>query len=498
MLMKKENEFKKYREALSDTEANILQDFFDSVDSHIALSRDEKALMLRDFENALLYYVSQGVSLDDALERLSIVNLGGFYARPPILWYPLDDSAKIYPLSTKHGQMAIFRLSVYLKENIIPELLQMALTFTIKRFPSFATTIKKGFFWHYLDAAKRRYLVEQETEMPCKPLPISKSGSQSFRVIYCNNRISVDYFHVLTDGTGGVTFLKTLTAEYLRLLGIKAEQTKSILNINDAPKSSEIANEFPRAEKTKKVSGFIDKPAIQYSGKLAKRRPCCVLHFKMDAEKLKSTAKAYNTTVTAYVLALMFIASKYAVDETEGDISIQVPVNMRKFYPSETLRNFSMYCGIRFPLCDINDIPSMLEKIAQQLSQKASKEAMSEMMNAAEKMVNALRYIPLAVKTPVVRIVYGFLGDRIFSNILTNLGVVKMPEELSKHILSMDFVLGAAIMNRASCAMVTYENTTTLSITKMTVDPSFEERLYDLLNEAGIPVAVEGSALYEN
>lgn len=497
-MKKKSDLFIKYRESLSDTEKNILSDFFASVDRHITLSRDEKALMRRDFENALLYYSSGGVSLSDALERLDPVNLGGFYARPPILWYPLDDSAKIYPLSTKHGQMAVFRLSVYLKENVVPELLQMALTFTIKRFPSFATTVKKGFFWHYLDTSKRRYFVEQETELPCKPLQISKSGSLSFRVTYCNNRISMDYFHILTDGTGGVTFLKTLTAEYLRLLGIKAGQTEGILNINDLPKPSETANEFPRVEKTKKASGFIDKQAVQYSGKLARRRPCCVLHFKMDADKLKSTAKAYNTTITAYILALMFIASKYSVDGTKGDISIQVPVNMRKFYPSDTLRNFSMYCGIRLPLCEITDIRSMLGKIEQQLSEKASKEAMNQMMNAAEKMVNALRYIPLAVKAPAARIVYGYLGDRIFSNILSNLGVVKMPEELSKHIFSMDFVLGAAITNRASCAMVTFGNISTLSITKMTVDPSFEEMMYKLLDADGIPVRIEGSALYEN
>ena len=69
----------------------------------------------------------------------------------------------------RHGRMAVFRLSAYLKEPVAPALLQMALTFTIKRFPSFATTVKKGFFWHYLDTAKRRYAIEPEVEMPCKP-----------------------------------------------------------------------------------------------------------------------------------------------------------------------------------------------------------------------------------------------------------------------------------------------------------------------------------------
>ena len=99
--------------------------------------------------------------------------------------------------------------------------MQMALTFTMKRFPSFATTLKKGVFWHYLDTTKRRFSVEQEKDIPCQPLKVSHSGSQSFRALYWENRISVEFFHVLTDGSGGLIFLKTLVAEYLRLRGVE-------------------------------------------------------------------------------------------------------------------------------------------------------------------------------------------------------------------------------------------------------------------------------------
>src|SRR5690606_26561340 len=106
--------------------------------------------MMQDFANALKYYATSGLSADEALKRLDPTNLGGFYSRPSNTWYPLDNAAKIYPFSMRHDYMSVFRLSAYLKEDVVPEILQMALTFTIKRFPSFATTVKKGFFWHYL------------------------------------------------------------------------------------------------------------------------------------------------------------------------------------------------------------------------------------------------------------------------------------------------------------------------------------------------------------
>lgn len=37
----------------------------------------------------------------------------------------------------------------------------------------------------------------------------------ALRVIVYENRIAVEFFHSLTDGTGALIFLKTLTAEYL-------------------------------------------------------------------------------------------------------------------------------------------------------------------------------------------------------------------------------------------------------------------------------------------
>lgn len=498
MARKKDSIFISYQQKLPEADQTAISDFFTELHTHISIDPKERAQIREDFEKALLYYDRMGIPLAIALERLTIDNLGGFYARPPILWYGLDDAAKIYPLSMKHGQMSVFRLSVYFTKPVIPELLQMALTFTIKRFPSFATTVKKGFFWHYLDATKRRYCIQEEFGIPCRPLKIFRSGSQSFRVLYYNNRMSVEYFHVLTDGTGGMVFLKTLAAEYLRLAEGVLGQGEGVLDINGTPAKSEVANEFPRVSKVQSGSQLLDKSAVQMGGKLSRRKPCRVLHYKMDVSRLRQAAKARGATITAYILALLFVAGKYATDLLEGDANIQVPVNLRKFYDSETLRNFSMYCGIRLPMEKITDVNSILGEITFQLTEKAAKQNLDEMVGTIERMVYLLRYVPLFIKTPIAKIIYGFAGDNSFSNTLSNLGVVKMPPELEGYIDSMDFVLGTAQMNRAGCSMVTFGNIATLSISKMTADPSFEEKLVQLLKEDGIQPVIEGSDLYEN
>lgn len=494
----------KRTKTLSEPEQNtperpvLPEAFRKEFDAHCLLPRREKQRMWEDFERAFGWYSDHGVSTEEALRRLDVEHLGPFYAHPPILWFPLDSAAKIYPLSMEHGRMTLFRLSVYLKSEVVPELLQMALSFTIKRFPSFATTLKKGFFWHYLDTAKRRFCIEEERHIPCQPLKVSRSGSQSFRVLYFQNRISVEFFHILTDGTGGMAFLKALTSEYLRLTGVDDAPNDPSWDVRAIPHAEEFVNEFPRRAPRQAASGFMGKPAVQMSGRLARQKPCRVLHFKMDSAALKAAAKQYNTTVTTYLLALMFRAAWAATAERKGELSIQLPVNMRQFYPSRTVRNFSMYCGIRLPLDGTFAISELIPAISAQMQEKATKETMDEMLTATVRLVETLKFIPLVLKQPVAKLIYGFLGDNIFTTTLSNLGVVTMPEAWAEQIESMDFVLGTAITNRACCSLVTFGNTATFSITKMTADPTFEEQLYHLLTADGVTTHVEGSELHED
>lgn len=474
------------------------EEFRSEFDLHCLLPRREKQRLWEDFQAAFLWYDAHGIAPQEAERRLDVSHLGSFYAQPPILWFPLDSAAKIYPLSMEHGRMTLFRLSVYLRSEVAPALLQMALTFTIKRFPSFATTLKKGFFWHYLDTAKRRFCIEPERHIPCQPLKVSRSGSQTFRILYYKNRISVEFFHVLTDGTGGMAFLKALTAEYLRLTGVEDTADDPAWDVQAIPHADEFANEFPRRAPRQSAAGFMGKPAVQMSGRLARQKPCQVLHFKMDAAALKQAAATYGGTVSTYLLALMFRAAWAATAERRGELSIQLPINMRKFYPSRTVRNFSMYCGIRIPLEGSFDIAELIPVIRAQMEEKASKDAMDSMLTATVRLVDALKYIPLIFKQPAAKLIYGFLGDNIFTTTLSNLGVVTMPENWGAQIESMDFVLGTAISNRACCSLVTFGSTATLSITKMTADPTFEEHLYHLLTADGVTLRAEGSLLYEN
>lgn len=383
-----------------------LERLYFALAARIDLPRAQKRALISDFRRAAEVLVSRGLSPAEAAARLGHERLGDFYLSAPDYWYPLDDAAKIYPMSMTDGWMSVFRLSAYLDAPVEPSLLQLALDLTMPRFPIFATKIKRGVFWHYIDGVKRRFTVQPETELPCAPMNVAAGDSQSFRVLYYGRRVSVEFFHILTDGTGGLAFL------------------------------------------------------------------------------------------TALLLAFMTEAAHAVSDESRGDISIQVPVNMRKFCPSKTLRNFSMYCSVRTPWAEAGEAERLLPDITRQLSERASETAMRGMLASTAEMVRLLGRVPLAVKRPAARIAYGFLGERAFTSTLSNLGAAKLPPEVEAHVEKLDFVLGTGERARAACAMVTLKGLALLSVTKLTDDKTFETRLLSLLEGAGVPVKLSGSMPY--
>lgn len=383
-----------------------LERLYFALAARIDLPRAQKRALISDFRRAAEVLVSRGLSPAEAAARLGHERLGDFYLSAPDYWYLLDDAAKIYPMSMTDGWMSVFRLSAYLDAPVEPSLLQLALDLTMPRFPFFATKIKRGVFWHYIDGIKRRFTVQPETELPCAPMNVAAGDSQSFRVLYYGRRVSVEFFHILTDGTGGLAFL------------------------------------------------------------------------------------------TALLLAFMTEAAHAASDESRGDISIQVPVNMRKFCPSKTLRNFSMYCSVRTPWAEAGEAERLLPDITRQLSERASETAMRGMLASTAEMVRLLGRVPLAVKRPAARIAYGFLGERAFTSTLSNLGAAKLPPEVEAHVEKLDFVLGTGERARAACAMVTLKGRALLSVTKLTDDKTFETRLLSLLEGAGVPVKLSGSMPY--
>ncbi|MEG0048610.1 MAG: hypothetical protein RR865_05560 [Clostridia bacterium] len=469
--------------------------FLADVRARLSLSRKHTEQMLCDHLSALDCLIGRGLSLEEAMRKLSPAKLSDFYLVERKDWYPLDHAAKVYPMSMSLKRMMVFRLSGYLKEPVVPPLLQMALNHTVRRFPYFATTIKCGFFWHYTDSAMRRFAVKPETKLPCAVMKLGNVTSPAFRVVYYENRVSVEFFHILTDGTGASIFLSTLLQTYLRLLGYDVPAGAGMFHVGQKPSPEEWRDDFTIGDPAPESHGFADKPALQMRGMLPYEQPNRVLHFHFSTQGLLACARAHGVSITALLLGCMFLACKDACPcrKTRKRIQIQLPVNMRRFYPSHTLRNFSMYCVIRLHPDEIRGLEDILPLIAAQIAQGTAKQALDQTMQLSRKLVKYLRFVPLIVKRPLSYLIYGALSDSVFTTTFSNLGVVQASPEMSALVEKFDFVLGAPIQNRACCSLCSFGDCAVFTVTKNTQLTLFEDSLYQRFCELGLEPMVEGS-----
>src|SRR3989337_1517845 len=126
-------------------------------------------------------------------------------------WMRLDNAAKIYPAVQSEELTAVFRLSCVLKERVRIKPFLRAVQLLEDRFPYFKVKLKRGFFWYYLQYHRSSIPVIPDTSAPCRGFD---NDELIFRILIKNNRISVEFSHILTDGSGGFEFMKSLLLAY--------------------------------------------------------------------------------------------------------------------------------------------------------------------------------------------------------------------------------------------------------------------------------------------
>ena len=60
-----------------------------------------------------------------------------------LMWRRLDNSAKIFPLSSSRKYSSVFRISAVMKEKVIPKFLEKAVNEALNKFNFFKVSIKK-------------------------------------------------------------------------------------------------------------------------------------------------------------------------------------------------------------------------------------------------------------------------------------------------------------------------------------------------------------------
>ena len=418
---------------------------------------------------------------------------------PRDTWYKLDLSANVYPTLQRKDFSSVYRISVTLKEEIQPELLQQALDMTLPRFPTFKVAMRRGLFWRYLEPNDRPGpFVQPDINNPCMPMRFRANNRYMIRVYYYHNRISLEAFHSLSDGNGALFLLRTLTAVYLRLLGHEIPNGMGVLDINEEPDPGELEDSY-----MKYASSKIRPPRSQGRAYRVKGTPeplytLNVLCGILPVDQVLAVARSHKVSVTEYLNAVLLYAlmQKQKMDGVwrERPLKLALPVNLRNLFPSITMRNF---ITMVYPSIDPRMGEYSFEDILKQVHHYMRYYINDKFLNAdittndATQSHPLIRIVPLFIKDLVVRSFYVRVQDCQSSAGISNLGVLKLSPEMEEHVERFDVLMGQPFSARTNCAILSYKNQLVINFANSIKETDGERLFFRKLVQDGIHVMIE-------
>ena len=417
-------------------------------------------------------------------------------------WMKLDNAAKIYPAAKRRNWNNFFRISATLTEPVDVAVLRSALDVTARRFPSIAVRLRRGMFWYYLEQIPHSPAIQEEKSCPLAHVPFHEVRQCAFRVLVYHNRFAVEFFHALTDGTGGLTFFKTLLAEYLsQKYGLTIPAGDGVLGRLEEPDAEELEDSFLRYAGNVKASRK-EATAWHLTGTPEKDGFKDLVTLMIPAPVLKECAKAHGVTVTELLCAAMMQAicqlqaEKMPQRSRRKPVKVLLPVNLRNLFPSKTLRNFASYIT---PEVDPRMGDYTFDEICAAVHHRMGLENNPQTMrakfaaNVASEQSPLLRVMPLFIKNLAMKAVFDTVGECKSCLCLSNLGVVRLPEVMAPYVARMDFIIGVQAKAPHNCGVLTWNDTVYINCIRSIREPELELHFYRVLHQLGLPVKVESN-----
>lgn len=417
-------------------------------------------------------------------------------------WFKLDNAAKIYPAAQTRSWAAMFRLCITLNEAVDPGVLEKAQENALKRFPVFSCRLRPGLFWYYLERMDGAPPIHEDTYNPMQKLSAFENRRFLYRLLYYKNRVAVEFFHTITDGTGGTVFFLSLINEYLRLkYGKDFSPAKQVFSCAEAPKEEEYEDSFQRYA-TRSIIGRKEAFSYRVPSTRVSANRLMIISGTVSSDDLTNKAHEYGVTVTAFLSALLLYAC-HEQQQAEPSkrkraqfVKVSVPLNLRRFLPSRTLRNFSSYVntGIDGSLGHYS-FEEILHQVSHSLSLHLNARELQARIsaNVADERNPVIRVIPLFIKNPIMRLVYHSQGEKYFASQISNLGRVDLPEGMGEYVERFEFMLGRAASPLTSCAVASCNGRTVINFTRNIRETETERLFFTALRKMGLHVFIESN-----
>jgi len=410
--------------------------------------------------------------------------------------YPVDNAGQIFIPIHSPKEPTLSRIAVTLKETINRDQLQKALGIIIKRFPYFQVYLKKKVFNYVFEHTNDIPLVEEDTEWTNRYINFRKK-TFLFRIKFSEYTIALELSHILSDGYGTLSFLMSLLNQYFKLKNKSIEDIDLIKHpgeqIDEAEWKCGYRNTFSSVGPRLKMftPAYIPKSKMISVDKYYNTRIIMDLaNVQFLVKEMHVTLNVYMSAIYVYALQKMFIEDiKNKITKPNIPIRMQIPVNLRKYYPSKTLKNFSyVYSPSFYSGNTIYSFQEIIKHISNHLRHERHTGYLEKQIARNLRLERNIffKFTPLFIKNLLFSFFYFLFSRNSFSGILTNLGNIELPSSMEDLIDNFNILPGNSHFLGRISALYSYKGILEMNIGSSCNDLRLEKNIISILGELSI------------
>ena len=414
-----------------------------------------------------------------------------------IRWDKLDNTANLFPVIAGESMSNVYRISVTLTELVDPDLLQEALDIVLPKFDGFNLRLQKGIFWYYFEEnGNPAPKVKEENTYPCRFIEQNKNKHYLFRVTYFKYRINLEVFHVLTDGMGGINFLKELTYQYLRLCHPEIrEKVGDDLNCGT---SLNREDSFIKNYRKSSSKPYQTQKAYLVKGEKLLPGEFGVMHGYMKIPALKEVCHKYGVSINEYLVGV-FVYSVYQEClkgmPSDKPIRVAVPVNLRPYFASNTTKNFFVMVSAEFhPTKEDYTFEEILQTVHESLKAQINKENLEKLFsyNVSNEKVWIARIAPLFLKNMAMKMVYtqSALAN---TTTITNIGNITVEDIYKPYVEMFHAFLAMSKGQHIKGTICSYGDTLVFTFSYDLQDTGIQKAFFRKIAADGIEVQLDSN-----
>ena len=374
-------------------------------------------------------------------------------------WYRLDNVGKFYASQAGRRGQTVFRFSATMSEPVSPKALQIALDRTVERFPGFNVKLRSGIFWHYLEPAGGIPEVREEALPICSNL---HSGLESvlFRVSYFGTRINLEVSHMISDGRGTLEFFRTLLGFYVkRRYGVEVNLPDDSVIPSRRTEDSYTAN-FEREK-----AGATEKQKVYHLTGWKNTAEPNFFEYHLSANTVHRVAKEMGVSNRA--------------------IRMDIPVDLRETFGSETLRNFFGLAFVSYtPGSRDESLADIAHEVQQQISSATQPESLKRRMNQMLKIEKnpLIRAAPLFLKDGGLMIGNWMAAQEVTTTV-SSIGRITLDAAIEPYVEQINVSTSTRGLNFLFC---TFKDVLAISISSIFVTHDVVRAFVKVFTDLGI------------